>query len=143
MEMNIHVDTCVLVINFAILEYSSRVCHVYPYSYVYEAIKDIPIARGATAVQDQGTGESHIIVFNEGLCNSNRMNHALINPNQLKHFQIDVCGNPYDKDGMHIMDHVSKVSNPLLNKETIVYPNENNIEILGTHNPMYLLLGCR
>jgi hypothetical protein len=60
MEMDTHADTCMLGINFAILEYSGRVCDVYPYSYVYEAIKDIPIVRGATAVQDQGTGETPV-----------------------------------------------------------------------------------
>ena len=39
MEMDTHADTCVLGINFVILEYSGRVCDVYPYSQDYEAIK--------------------------------------------------------------------------------------------------------
>ena len=58
MEMDTHADTCVLGIDFVILEYSGRVCDVYSYSPDYEAIKDIPIVRGATAVQDQDTGET-------------------------------------------------------------------------------------
>ena len=81
MEMDTHADTCVLGINFVILEYSGRVCDVYPYSQDYEAIKDIPIVRGATAVQDQDTGETYIFVINEGLWYGNRMYHSLINPN--------------------------------------------------------------
>ena len=83
MEMDTHADTCVLGINFVILEYSGRVCDVYPYSQDYEAIKDIPIVRGATAVQDQDTGETYMLVINEGLWYGNRMHHSLINPNQL------------------------------------------------------------
>lgn len=125
MEMDTHADTCVLGINFVILEYSGRVCDVYPYSQDYEAIKDIPIVRGATAVQDQDTGETYILVINEGLWYGNRMHHSLINPNQLRHFQIDVCDNPYDKGGMHITDPVSKVSIPLLSKGTIVYADSH------------------
>jgi hypothetical protein len=127
MEMDTHADTCVLGINFVILEYSGRVCDVYPYSQDYEAIKDIPIVRGATAVQDQDTEETYILVINEGLWHGNRMHHSnpLINPNQLRHFQINVCDNPYDKGGMHITDPVSKVSIPLLSKRTIVYADSH------------------
>jgi hypothetical protein len=55
--MDTHTDTCVLHINFVTLEYSGsgRVCDVYPCSQDYEAIKDIPIVRGVTPVEDQGT----------------------------------------------------------------------------------------
>ena len=49
MELDSHADTCVLGINFVILEYSGRVCDVYPYSSEYNAIKDVPIVKGATA----------------------------------------------------------------------------------------------
>ena len=154
MEMDTHADTCVLGINFVILEYSGRVCDVYPYSQDYEAIKDIPIVRGATAVQDQDTGETYILVINEGLWYGNRMHHSLINPNQLRHFQIDVCDNPYDKGGMHITDPVSKVSIPLLSKGTIVYadshaPSEKELQTChhvvitspGNWNPSTVTLG--
>jgi hypothetical protein len=39
-------------INFIVLEYIGRVCEVNPYSQEYDAVKDVPIVRGATAVQD-------------------------------------------------------------------------------------------
>jgi hypothetical protein len=79
--MDTHADTCVLGINFIVLGYSGRVCDVYPYSQEYDAVKDVPIVRGATAVQDQDTGETHIMIINKGLWYGNRMNHSLINPN--------------------------------------------------------------
>ena len=82
LEMDSHADTCVLGQNFVIMEYSGRVCDVYPYSQEYQAIKDIPIVRGATAVQDQETGETIIIIVNEGLWYGDKLDHSLINPNQ-------------------------------------------------------------
>jgi hypothetical protein len=118
--MDTHADTCVLGINFIVLEYSDRVCDVYPYSQEYDAGKYVPIVRGATAVQDQDTGETHIMIINEGLWYGNRMNHSLINPNQLRHFQIEVCDNPFDKRGMHMTDPLTKFSIPLLNKGTFI-----------------------
>ena len=82
------------------------------------------------------------------------MHHSLINPNQLRHFQIDVCDNPYDKGGMHITDPVSKVSIPLLSKGTIVYadshaPSEKELQTChhvvitspGNWNPSTVTLG--
>jgi hypothetical protein len=65
-------------------------------------LSKIPIVRGATAVQDQDTGETHIMIINEGMWYGNRMNHSLINPNQLRHFQIEVCDNLFDKEEMHL-----------------------------------------
>jgi hypothetical protein len=88
MELDSHADTCVLGINFVILEYSGRVCDVYPYSQEYTAIKDVPIVRGATAVQCQETGETFILIINEGLWYGDKMDHSLINPNQLRHFGV-------------------------------------------------------
>jgi hypothetical protein len=59
--------------------------------------------------------------INEGLWYGNRMNHSLINPNQVRHCQIEVCDNPFDKRGMHITDPVTKFSIPLISKGTIIY----------------------
>ena len=50
--MDTQADTCVLGVNFIVLEYTGRVCDVYPYSQEYDSVKDVPIVKGATAVQD-------------------------------------------------------------------------------------------
>jgi hypothetical protein len=132
--MDTHADTCVSGINFIALEYSGRVCNVYPYSQEYDAVKDVRIVRGATAVQDQDTGETYIMTINEGLWYGNQMNHSLINPNQLRHFQINVCDSPFDKRGMHITDPVTNISIHLLIKGTIIYadshaPSDQELQI--------------
>jgi hypothetical protein len=54
--------------------------------YYSEAVKHAPMVSGETAVQDQGTGEIEIFITNEDLWRGNRMNHSLINNNQLKNF---------------------------------------------------------
>ena len=64
-------------------------------------------------------------MINEGLWYGNRMNHSLINPNQLRHFQIEVCDNPYDKNEMHIIDPVTKISLPLLPKGAVIFADSH------------------
>lgn len=123
MELDSHADTCVLGINFVILEYSGRVCDVYPYSSEYNAIKDVPIVKGATAIQDQQSGETIILVINEGLWYGSKLDHSLINPNQLRHFGIEVCDNPYAAEGMFINEPESGVNVPLQARGTIIFAN--------------------
>ena len=123
MELDSHADTCVLGINFTILEYSGRVCDVYPYSQEYSAIKDIPIVRGATAVQCQETGETYILIINEGLWYGDKLDHSLVNPNQLRHFGVEVCDNPYSRTGMYIREPDSQVTIPLQSRGTIIFAN--------------------
>lgn len=120
-ELDTHADTCVLGVNFIIMEYSGRVCDVYPYSQEYEAITDVPIVRGATAVQNQETGETIILIVNEGLWFGDKMDHSLINPNQLRHFGVDVCDNPYTEGGMYIRESESQTFITLHSKGIIVF----------------------
>jgi hypothetical protein len=53
------------------------------------------------------------------------MNHSLINNNQLRNFLIEVCDNQHDKNGMHIIDPVIKISIPLLSKGNIIYADSH------------------
>lgn len=123
MELDSHADTCVLGINFTILEYSGRVCDVYPYSSEYEAVKDVPIVRGATAVQDQQTGELIIMIINEGLWYGDKMDHSLINPNQLRYYGIKVNDNPFSQQSMYIHHIETDIMIPLQAQGTIIYVN--------------------
>jgi hypothetical protein len=122
-ELDTHADTCVLGKNFLLLEYSGRVCDVYPYSDEYQAVKDVPIVSGATAVQDNETGEVYILVVNEGLWYGNRLNHSLLNPNQIRYFGLKVQDNPFDATPLHILDPASNVSVALSTQGTTLYAN--------------------
>lgn len=140
MELDSHADTCVLGINFVILEYSGRVCDVYPYSQEYTAIKDVPIVRGATAVQCQETGETFILIINEGLWYGDKMDHSLINPNQLRHFGVEVCDNPYAANGMYIHEPDSQVTVPLHSRGTIIYADSHSPTVKELQTCQHIVL---
>ena len=50
-----------------------------------------------TAYDDDATGQTYILVFHEALYYGNKLDHSLINPNQLRNYGIKVNDNPYDK----------------------------------------------
>ena len=83
-------DTCCLGKNFVILEYTQRTADVYAYMEDITPIVGVPIVSGATAWDDPVTGQTFILVINEGLYYGNKMNHSLINPNQIRDYGIPV-----------------------------------------------------
>ena len=94
-ELDTRADTICAGRNFRILSTSGGVCDVKGFHDDYEAIKDVPIARVATAYCD-GSGITYILVINEALFFGTSMDHSLINPNQICHNGIPVSDNPYD-----------------------------------------------
>ena len=69
---------------------------------MFAYIKDIapifgvPIVSGATVWDDPVTGQTYILVINEGLYYGNKMYHSLINPNQIRAYGIPLWDNAYD-----------------------------------------------
>ena len=53
---------------------------------------------GATAWDDPKTGITYVIVINEALYYGIKLDHSLINPNQVRAFGIKYWDNPYDKE---------------------------------------------
>ena len=51
-------------------------------------IVGVPIVSGATAWDDPVTGQTYILIINEGLYYGNKMDHSLINPNQIRDYGI-------------------------------------------------------
>lgn len=103
-ECDTNADTCCLGRNFVILEYTRRTADVYSYDKDAKPIENVPIVSGATAWEDPATGETYILVINEALYYGTKLDHSLINPNQIRAFGIDLWDNPYDKErglGIH------------------------------------------
>ena len=98
--MDSQADTCVLGQNFIITHYSQRTCSVQAFSDSYSPINNIPSVQGATAYDCPDTGQTYILVINEGLYFGTSMSHSLINPNQLRHFGTIVQDNPYSNDNI-------------------------------------------
>ena len=82
--------------NFVVLEYTTRKVDVYGFDKNNPPASDIPVVSGATAYDDPITGQTYILVINEALYYGSRLDHTLINPNQIRHFGIPLWDNPYD-----------------------------------------------
>jgi hypothetical protein len=121
MELDSHADTVVLGRNCVILSYTGRECDVSPYTDVYDAIKEVPIVTGATAWTSQVTGETCILVFHEALWMGDTMDHSLLNPNQMRHYGINVHDNPYGDVQMHLESEDGNVTLPLHSEGTTIY----------------------
>ena len=79
------------------LEYTTRTADVYPYDNSYEPLTNVPIVTGATAWTDTVTSITYILIFNESLFYGTKLDHSLLNPNQVRHNDIDFWDNPYDR----------------------------------------------
>ena len=96
-ECDTNADTCCLGRNFIILEFTQRAADVYAYIKDIAPVVGVPIVSGATAWDDPVTGQTYILVINEGLYYGNKMDHSLINPNQIRNYGIPLWDNAYDK----------------------------------------------
>ena len=89
------------------------------YTDTYEAIKSVPIATAGTSWTSTETGETYILVFHEGLWMGDQMEHSLLNPNQLRYFEVTVQDNPFADAPLYISTENGEFVLPL--------------EILGTN----------
>ena len=89
-ELDPHANNIVFGKNCVFLNYTGRECDVSPYTDTYESIKSVPIAKAGTAWTSPETGVTYILVFNEELWMGDKMDHSLINPNQLRLYGVTV-----------------------------------------------------
>ena len=82
--------------NFRVLSVTNRIADVYGFNSNHGCQDSVPIVTAATAYDSPTTGETYILIFNEVLWYGNKLDHSLINPNQLRHFGVHYWDNPYD-----------------------------------------------
>ena len=70
-----------------ILQYTSRTAEVYAYDPTLP-VTTVPIVSGATAYDCPYSGITYILVLNKALYYGMRLDHSLINPNQVRQFGI-------------------------------------------------------
>ena len=85
-ELDYHADTKVAGANFCVLQYTGKECDVSPYSDYYEAIKGVTILNEETDWKSLDTGQTYILVLHKALRMGDTLDHALVNPNQLRHY---------------------------------------------------------
>ena len=117
-EADSNADTCCLGTNFLVLSMSSRTADVYPYDSSYSPIVNVPIVSGATAYDDDNTGETYILVFNELLYYGPKLDHSLLNPNQLRMHGLGFWDNPFDTNHELSIDTPCGLVIPLIAKGT-------------------------
>ncbi len=120
MELDSHADTIVCGANCIIMHFTGKECDVSPYTDTYEAIKSVPIVQAATAYDNPETGETSILILNEAIWMGDKMDHTLVNPNQLRAYGLTVQDNPFSEAPIFISTEGHEFILPLASKGTIL-----------------------
>ena len=88
-------DTTILRSNCVVLSYTGKECEVSPYSPDYEAMHNVLVVTGATVWTNRQDGTAILLVFHEALWMGDKLDHMLVNPNQLRAYVIDIQDNPH------------------------------------------------
>jgi hypothetical protein len=120
LELDSHADTIVCGSNCIVMHFTGKECDVSPYTDAYEAIKSVPIVQAATAYDDPETGETSILILNEAIWMGDKMDHTLINPNQLRAYGLTVQDNPFSEAPIFISTEGHEFTLPLQSKGTIL-----------------------
>ena len=119
-ELDSYADTCVFGRNFIPLHFTGKECDVSPYTDDYDSVLNVPIVTAATAFDDPESGQTYILVFNEGLWMPKSMENSLINPNQLRSFGCVVQDNPWGGSPTYIEDPSGEILVPLISEGVIL-----------------------
>ena len=76
-------DTCCSGANFVILEHATCQVDVHSHNKQAAPIQDVPVVSGATAWDDPVSGETCISAMNEASHCGAKLDHSLLNPNQI------------------------------------------------------------
>lgn len=89
-DLESHADTSVIGANCRVISYTDKLCQVAPYHPNYATMQNIPIIQAGTAYDDPNTGETIILVINQGLYFGDSLPNSLINPNQMRANGLEV-----------------------------------------------------
>lgn len=113
-DLDSHADTCRLGPGFCIIEQTGKCCDVSPYDHS-RITRDVPIVLGATAYTYTVSGMTYILTFGQSLSFGNRIDHSLLNPNQLRSHGLIVDDVPkhlsYDHHSTHSITYYDKTFN--------------------------------
>jgi hypothetical protein len=127
-EIDNHADTTCLCPNFVPLFYTGVKCEVKAFAASYEPIKSGLVCSAVTAYDDDETGLTYLLEFQECLWMLEQLEHILINPNQIQSFGIPLSDDPYDKG--RPLGFVDPVSN-----QYIPFKVQGNILCMTTRTP--------
>ena len=70
---------------------------MYKYDKSIELVQNVPKVTGATAYDDPTTGKVIILFINEGLYYGEKLDHTLINPDEVREYGIPVWDNLHNR----------------------------------------------
>ena len=108
-ELDTHADTTVLGLNCVILSYTGKEYDVSPYSSEYKAVQNVPVVTGATVWMDTMDGMAYLLISHETLWMGDKLDHTLVNPNQLRAYGVSVQDNPFDTKPLSITTNDASV----------------------------------
>ena len=117
-ELDTHADTTVLGSNCVVPSYTGKECEVSPYSSQYEAVQNVPVVTGATVWTNAVDGTAYLLIFHESLRMGDKLDHTLVNTNQLWAYGVSVQDNPFDAKPLSIT--TNDISVKLYSEGTII-----------------------
>ncbi len=102
-ELDTQADTCCAGTNCRLIFFTGQQCEVQGFYDDFRPVPDVPIATVATTWSDPLTGKGYILIMHKVLYFGNKMDHSLINSNQLRHYGVVVHDNPYETDPTRTM----------------------------------------
>ena len=94
-ESDSNADTCCLGQNYVVLQFTQRMAEVFAFDENLPS-NTVPIVSGATAYTCPRTRVTYILVIHEALYFGTKLNHSLLNPNQIRMHGIPLWDNAFD-----------------------------------------------
>ena len=101
-ELDTLANTTVLGLNCAVLSYMGKECEVSPYSSQYEAVQNVPVVTGVSVWTNAADGTAYLLIFHESLSMGDKLDHTLVNPNQLWAYGVSVQDSSFDDKPLFI-----------------------------------------
>lgn len=89
-KLDTHADACVAGPNFVVLEYTDQVISVTSYINQLDTIKNVPVVTAETAIDNEDTGITTILIFGQAIYMGNKIKNTPICPNQLRSYGVIV-----------------------------------------------------
>jgi len=97
-DIDNHADTCALSSNWTVIEDTGQVAEVSGFSDELSTVKNIPIVKAISIFIDPETGEEILLMIDQALYFGDRLEHSLINPNQIRAFGHSLNDDAYYTD---------------------------------------------
>ena len=95
-ECETNADTSCLCRNFVVFNPTFRTVNDYAYDNSIKPIENAPIVLGATACDNPTSGKTYILAFHKSQNYGTRLDHMLVNTNQLRAYGIPFRDNSYN-----------------------------------------------